>query len=186
MEIVKQKFEEEKVDDNSTTFVRSDNYQITTVQQQATPLLETLKWPLIGIGASIVSIVLLTCATTVIRKKSSNELSVKIENTPSNNTPIQINNSLHQSGVMGPSGPPFNPSFVEEVEQQKPVQVPTLEEKIAAVPTLEEKIAAVPTLEEKIAATMAIKPEHRNALHHKNLCQYQLELKESSKQQTEL
>ena len=163
---MKQKFEEDKIDVNSTKFIRSDNYQITTVQQQATPLLETLKWPLIGIGASIASIILLACATALIRKSSNNELSVKIENTPSNNPTVQINNSLQQSGVMNPSAPPFNPSFVEEGEHQKPVQVPTLEEKIAAI--------------------MAIKPEHRNVLHNKNLRQYQLELKENSDQQNEL
>ena len=73
---------------------------------------------------------------------------------------------MQQSGLMNPSAPPFNPSFVEKEEQQKPTQSPTLKDKITAI--------------------LAIKPEHRNALHDKNLRKYQSELTENSKQQSEL
>ena len=63
---------------------------------------------------------------------------------------------------MNPSAPPFNPSFIEKDEQQKLTQSPTLKDKIQAI--------------------LDIKPEHRNALHDKNLRKYQSEL---TKQQNE-
>ena len=100
----------------------------------------------------------------MIKKQSSSELSVKIES--NSNPSFQINNLSQQSGIMNLSAPPFNPSFVEKDEQQNPTPSPTLEDKIKAI--------------------LAIKPEHRNALHDKNLRKYQSELTKNSKQQSEL
>ena len=100
----------------------------------------------------------------MVKKRSSSDLSVKIEN--NSNPSVQINNSLQQSGIMNPSALPFNPSFIEKDEQQKLTQSPTLKDKIQAI--------------------LDIKPEHRNALHNKNLRKYQPELTKNSKQQSEL
>ena len=87
-------------------------------------------------------------------------MSVKIENNPTNNPSIQVNHSTQQYDVISPSAPPFNPSFVEESKNQNQIKVQTVEEKIAAI--------------------KAIKPGDRNALHNKQLHQYELELLKKS------
>ena len=162
MQIVEQNFEKEKIEKNSTKFVKSGD-QVITIKPQPKSLLETIKWPLIGGGASLISIILLTCATTLIRRNSTSEVSVKIENSSTNNPEIQVNHSAQIYNSVSPSAPPFNPTFVEENKIHTPTKVETIEEKIAAI--------------------KAIKPGDRNALHNKKLHQLELELLNGSSNQ---
>ena len=99
---------------------------------------------------------ILRCATTLIRRNSTSEVSVKIENSSTNNPEIQVNHPAQIYNSISPSAPPFNPTFVEENKTQPPIKVETIEEKIAAI--------------------KAIKPGDRNALHNKKLHQLELEL----------
>ena len=132
-----------------------------TIKQQPKSLLETIKWPLIGIGASLISITLLVCAATLLRKHSTSGLSVKIENNSANNPEIRVNQPTTLINSINPSAPPFNPTFKEESKTQ---------------PTEKEG-----TIEEKIATIKSIKPEHRTTQNNKMLHQLALELQESSR-----
>ena len=154
MKIIETKFEEEKININKTKFIRLDTDEKPIIQHEPTSLLENIRWPLIGTGASLAAIILITCIALVIKKQSSSELSVKIEN--NSNPSVQINNLAQQSGIINPSAPSYNPSFVEKGEQQK------------SHPTL--------TLQDGINAILAIKPEHRTPIHDKNLMLYRKEL----------
>ena len=110
-------------------------------------------------GSSVVMGISLICVPSVRFPTDGTQIkikSVKIENNPANNPSIEVNNSTQQYGFMSPSAPPFNPSFVEENKNKGQTKIQTIEEKIAAI--------------------KAIKPGDRNALHNKQLHQYELEL----------
>ena len=57
MQIMEQTFEKEKIEKNSTKFVKPEIDQVITIKPQPKSLLETIKWPLIGGGASLISII---------------------------------------------------------------------------------------------------------------------------------
>ena len=154
MKIIETKFEEEKINSNKTQFIRPDVDKTPTTRQEPAPMLDNIKWPIIGSGATLAAIILITCITLLIKKQSNSELSLKIEN--NSNPSIRINNSPQQSGMMNPSAPSYNPTFVEKKKQQK----------------TDTKL----TLEDGINAIRKIKPEHRTPIHARDLKIYQNEL----------
>ena len=58
MQIVEQNFEKEKIEKNSPDFIRLKIDRVITIKSQPKSLLENIKWPLIGVGASLISIIL--------------------------------------------------------------------------------------------------------------------------------
>ena len=58
MQIVEEKLEEEKVNINKTVFIKSEVLSEPHFTPTAPTLIDSLKWPLIGIGAAIILIII--------------------------------------------------------------------------------------------------------------------------------
>ena len=59
MEVLEQHFEEEKIDINSTVFIRSNIEAEEKSLSNSSPFLERMKWPIIGSLAAIASMIFL-------------------------------------------------------------------------------------------------------------------------------
>ena len=96
MEIIEQHLEEEKINFNSTVFVRSNIETIQTYKPVNTPLLERIKWPLIGSLSAIAFIILLgIICTCLLKTKSTGGVNLTVTNTAtSNNDSPMCNSSL--------------------------------------------------------------------------------------------
>ena len=71
IQIMEQTFEEEKININKTTFVKTNIPSETHITPAAPSLTDTLKWPLIGTGAAAILIIILTFTFNLVKKHSS-------------------------------------------------------------------------------------------------------------------
>ena len=96
MEIIEQHLEEEKINFNSTVFIRSNIETVQTYKPVNTPLLERIKWPLIGSLSAIAFIILLgIICTCLLKTKSTGSVNLTVTNTAtSNNDSPMCNSSL--------------------------------------------------------------------------------------------
>ena len=91
MEIIEQHLEEEKININSTIFIKSNIYSEPTSLPASTSLLERIKWPLIGSLAAITFLIFLGLIIICLLKNHSNSgVTVTISNaaTSKNDSPI--------------------------------------------------------------------------------------------------
>jgi hypothetical protein len=100
MEVIEEHFEERKININSTEFVKS-NLIAEIFTTLATPLFETIKWPLIISLAAVTGIIFLSLIVTCVVKKSTT-------NSPAASNNITITNKS-SSTVVTPSCPPAEP-----------------------------------------------------------------------------
>ena len=103
MEIIEQHFEEEKINANSTVFVRSniDSNQISL--PKSTSLLERIKWPFIGSLAAVTILIFIGLIAICLLKnntKSGVTVTVSNEATSKNDSPVCNNVAVV------PSAPP--------------------------------------------------------------------------------
>ena len=108
MQIVEQKMEEEKININKIIFVKSEILSDTHITPSAPSLINMLKWPLIGTGAAVILVILLTSAVILIKNRSSSGVSVTITNaaTSSSESPVCPEANINQANpIILPSAP---------------------------------------------------------------------------------
>ena len=105
---MEQKFEEAKININSTAFIKSEINSETSILPAPTSLWEKFKWPLIGSLAAIALIIILTSAICLLKNHSNSGVSVNINNAASstNNSPTCNEAIVYQENpVIIPSCP---------------------------------------------------------------------------------
>ena len=114
MEVIEQHLEEEKINTNSTIFVRSNIETDPTSLPASTSLLEKIKWPLIGSLAAITSLIFLgLIIICLLKNKSNSGVSVTISNAATSKNDSPICNNV----AVTPSAPP-----AIQVQRNVPVQ----------------------------------------------------------------
>ena len=161
MEIVEQKLEEEKININKTVFVKSEVLSETNILPSAPSLLDKLKWPLIGTGAAIVMIIILTSAIILLKNHSSSGVSVNITNaaTSSNESPVCTEAFVNQAN------PIIIPSCPAAAENQDDVHFQ------------DAPLDYYSTVD--IYSILAMKPEDRNAFERRAVTQQSIRMEEN-------
>ena len=160
MQIVEQKMEEEKININKTIFVKSEILSETHITPSAPSLINMLKWPLIGTGAAVILVILLTSAVLLIKNRSSSGVSVTITNaaTSSSESPVCT------GAVTNQANPIILPSAPEEIQEE--------EAQFQDAPP-----DYYSTLD--INAILAVQPEDRNTFERRAANQHSKKLKEN-------
>ena len=158
---MEQKFEEAKININSTVFVKSKINSETSILPASTSLLERFKWPLIGSLAAIALIIILTSAICLLKNHSNSGVSVNINNaaTSSNDSPVCTEAVVNQANpVIIPSCP-----AAVEIQDDAPVQ--------DAPPDYYSTV--------DIKAILAIPTQDRNAFERRAVTQHMAKLEEN-------
>ena len=114
MEIIEQHLEEEKININSTIFVKSNIDSEPTSLPASTSLLERIKWPLIGSLAANTFLIFLGLIVICLLKNHSNSgVSVTISNAATSNNDSPICNE----SVVAPSCP-----TAFQIQENAPIQ----------------------------------------------------------------
>ena len=153
MQIVEQKMEEEKININKTIFVKSEILSDTHITPSAPSLINMLKWPLIGTGAAVILVILLTSAVLLIKNWSSSGVSVSITNaaTSSSESPVCT------EAVINQANPIILPSAPAEIQDAPPDYYSTLD----------------------INAILAVDPGDRNAFERRAVIQHSMKREEN-------
>ena len=140
MEVIEQHLEEEKIDVNSTVFIRSNIKQEENAPPTSTSFLEKMKWPLIGTLAAIASLIFIGLVFICqLKNPSSSGVSVEINNaaTSNNESPICTSEVSNQYNQYYTPSLPSAPQFQEEapVQDAPPNYYSTVDiKKILAIP----------------------------------------------------
>ena len=156
MEVVEQKLEEEKINLNNTVFVKSEVLSETNILPSSPSL-----WPLIGTGAAIVMIIILTSSIILLKNHSNSGVSVNITNaaTSSNDSPVCTEAVVNQANpIIIPSCP-----AAVEIRDDAPVQ--------DAPPDYYSTV--------DINSILAMKPEDRNAFERRAVTQHSIRMEEN-------
>ena len=114
MEIIEENFEEKKININSTVFVRSNIESEPAYTSPTTPLLERIKWPLIGSLAAVAVMIFLGLIFICMLKNHSNSgAQITITNAATSNNDSPICNEA----VVTPSCP-----TAIQIQENDPVQ----------------------------------------------------------------
>ena len=120
MEVLEQHFEEEKIDINSTVFVRSNIEIDENITAPSSTFLETMKWPIIGSLGAILSLIVLGLLY-ICQLSKSNKEGVKVEiNNAANANNESPSCSLDVANQVNRPAQPFIPQpeqFHEEANQ---------------------------------------------------------------------
>ena len=94
MEIIEQHFEEEKINVNSTVFVKSEIDTDFSAMQNSTPFLDQIKWPVIGSLAAVTFLIFIGLIAMYHFKdnsKSGINFNISNEANSGNDSPISTN-----------------------------------------------------------------------------------------------
>ena len=105
MEIIEQHFEEEKINVNSTVFVRSEIDTDLPAKQNSTPFLDQIKWPIIGALASVTFLIFIgLVAVCLLKNNSKSGINVNVTNEANSGNGCPISNSI-ETAPSAPSAP---------------------------------------------------------------------------------
>ena len=103
MEIIEQHFEEEKINTNSTVFVRSDIDSKPSSKTESTPFLDQIKWPVIGSLAAVTFLIFIgLVAVCLLKNNNKSGVTVTVSNEANSRNDSPICNNI----AAVPSAPP--------------------------------------------------------------------------------
>jgi len=95
MEIIEQHFEEEKININSTVFVRSKIYSDSSAMSKSTPFLDQIKWPVIGLLAAVTFLIFIgLIAMCLLKNNSKSGINVNVSNEANSRNDSPICNNI--------------------------------------------------------------------------------------------
>ena len=119
LEIIEQHFEEEKINVNSTVFVKSEIDTDFSSKQNSTPFLDRIKWPVIGSLAAVTFLIFIgLIAVCLLKNNSKSGINVNVTNEANSGNGCPTSNNM----ATAPSAPSnFLPApSAKQIEEAPP------------------------------------------------------------------